>query len=555
MTGRMLDAHADERQQAVPHTEAQAFGRLLPFVTLAALLPLLLHGIAIGELFFNTDEPVHAVGGLFFADVFRDLPLAAPVQYAYKWYAQYPALGLIHWPPIFYMVEGAFFLAFGSTAVVARLSVVAFALFGLFYWFRLVQLLSDTRSAICATVLLACTPALLLFQRSVMLEMPALSLCLAATFYWLRYTRAPKATPGDVYRFALFAALALLTKQHSAYLAVFCLLSLLAEKRLALLFAPATLRALVLIILLAGPFYALALYLHGRTVVADLFQGTVEANTLTFYLEALPRQLGLPLLFLGIIGVLTSRWWTGARVRPVLVWIVACYVTFTVVGQKDARYAIYWLPAFVFFAVGALTQFRWPAPARAVANVMLLALLGYQVWTSVTYERPYIAGYEAAVRHVMRHGNPGFVLFDGELHGNFIFYFRVQDTERRGVVLRKALYVTRVLQEYGSRELLRDRADIGRMLAQYGVRYVVVDNSAPRFNSQTVLRQVLNDPPFVLAGVYPVESNVARYRQRTLFVYEHPSPPAPTVTDLRLPMLTLPSDINVPVSELGLGTR
>src|SRR4030095_1402817 len=33
MTGRMLDAHADKRQQAVPHTEAQAFGRLLPFTS------------------------------------------------------------------------------------------------------------------------------------------------------------------------------------------------------------------------------------------------------------------------------------------------------------------------------------------------------------------------------------------------------------------------------------------------------------------------------------------------------------------------------------------
>jgi hypothetical protein len=150
----------------------------------------------------------------------------------------------------------------------------------------------------------------------------------------------------------------------------------------------------------------------------------------------------------------------------------------------------------------------------------------------------------------MADGKPGFVVFDGELHGNFIFYFRIHDPQRQGAVLRKALYVTRVMQEYGSQELLRERSEIERMLAAYGVRFVVVDNSEPRFASQKVLREILREPPFTLVGTYPIESNLARFRERTLLLYEHPSPPAPTVTDLRLPMMTLPNDINVPLSEL-----
>jgi hypothetical protein len=47
------------------------------------------------------DEAQHAVIDLFIADALRDLPIRHPVQYAYRYYAQYPALAILHWPPLF----------------------------------------------------------------------------------------------------------------------------------------------------------------------------------------------------------------------------------------------------------------------------------------------------------------------------------------------------------------------------------------------------------------------------------------------------------------------
>jgi len=106
---------------------------LVLVAVLLAVLPVLLHGITHGEFFENTDEPAHAVGGLFMADVVRDWPITHPMQYAYRWYAHYPALGLVHWPPFFYLVEAIFFMVLGPSALAARLAVVPFALLGLYF--------------------------------------------------------------------------------------------------------------------------------------------------------------------------------------------------------------------------------------------------------------------------------------------------------------------------------------------------------------------------------------------------------------------------------------
>jgi hypothetical protein len=235
-----------------------------------------------------------------------------------------------------------------------------------------------------------------------------------------------------------------------------------------------------------------------------------------------------------------------------MLWIVVAYGVFTIFAQKETRYVLYWLPAFTFFAAAPWARVYAGAALQWLTAAVLLAAVGYQSVWAWTRERPYITGYEAVVQRIMADGSPGFVLFDGELHGNFIFYFRIHDPSRRGVVLRKALYVTRVLQEYGSRELVRERADIERLLTEFGVRYVVVDNSELRFASQRILRDVLDDSAFRLVGTFPIDSSMPRWRARQLLLYEHPEPPPRTATDLYLPMMTLRDDIRLTVNDLQL---
>lgn len=78
-------------------------------LVLALSSVLIVRRIRVGEFSYNVDETQHAVTGLFVADFLRDHPLRHPMQYTYEYYAQYPALsGVLHWPPLFYLVEGLF---------------------------------------------------------------------------------------------------------------------------------------------------------------------------------------------------------------------------------------------------------------------------------------------------------------------------------------------------------------------------------------------------------------------------------------------------------------
>src|ERR1039458_6336765 len=59
---------------------------------------IIVRGIKTGEFSYNVDEAQHAVTGLYAAGLLHDHP-AHPVDYTYKFYAQYPAVSVIHWPP------------------------------------------------------------------------------------------------------------------------------------------------------------------------------------------------------------------------------------------------------------------------------------------------------------------------------------------------------------------------------------------------------------------------------------------------------------------------
>src|SRR5439155_24445118 len=102
-----------------PTLHSGTWGKQATILLLGVLLvtsATIVRGIHVGEFSYNVDETQHAMTGVFVADLVRDHPVSHPVEYTYRYYAQYPALsGVIHWPPLFYCFEGLFFLALGPT--------------------------------------------------------------------------------------------------------------------------------------------------------------------------------------------------------------------------------------------------------------------------------------------------------------------------------------------------------------------------------------------------------------------------------------------------------
>jgi len=527
-------------------------GALLVAVLLLVVV-IATHGIGKGELHYNTDETQHAFTGVFFMDFFSDRPFAHPMQYVYEYYAKYPALSLSYWPPLFHIVEGVVFLLLGPSVVTARLTVLLFVLLGCVFWYLLVKELAGMWTAALSCVLLFLLPSLLLFEKVVMLEAPTLALCIAASYFWIRYLR--EGSPRLAYAFSLLAGLSLDTKQNSIYLALFCLLTVMALRKWQIFRRAHLWGALGITVLVVAPVYVLMVISQWRTIIL-LFSGSFSRTDdasywVLYYLRDIPAQVGWPLLFLSILGAVLSRLWTDRQTTLIFaMWVLSVYVSFTVIGHKESRYILYWLPPLAFFAAGLLTAncsraFRY---LRAAAVALILA---FWIWSAWKLHTPYIAGYEPIARRLTSMPGPGVILFDGDLAGNFIFYMRTLDPARRFVILRKGLYVTLIDKRIGSRELIHTREGLDELIHRDGIRYVVVtQNSRIDFPVQRTLREYLATPKFRLMESDPVISNAPEYQGYRIELYEYVDALPRTEQYLHLSMMTIDHDIVVPFKDI-----
>ena len=532
-----------------------AAGRWLLLLAAIVLVCIIIaRDIHTGEFDYNVDEAQHAVTGLFVADALHDLPIRHPVQYAYRYYAQYPAVAILHWPPLFYLFEGLSFMLFGPSVVSARLTVIFFAVVLLYQWFLLVEELQDSYTAFVCAVVLGLLPTMLVFEKTIMLEIPSLALGVAVIRHWIRYLQEGRRS--SLFWFGFWLVAALLCKQTSVYLLVFCLLTVLVTKKWDRVFRRDMLWVAVLVTVLAGPFLVLMLLLQGNAVANDLSSHRMNGiERLTYYARTLPATFSPALLALAVLGLLLARRWnTRGQATMMVCWIVAGYVTFSFFGQRESRFAIYWFPPLVYFAVGLLTEFfqkprlRWAM--RGVA-ALLVAIVALPAWSQ---QRPYISGYKDIASQLVNQYHAGIVLFDGRVPGNFVFYMRALDPKRHFVVLRKSLYADDIRPGQNSEELLHSREDLEDAFRRDGIRFVVVSENAPlRFGVQRILREQLQSDQFQLLGRFPISSNEASWKGESLLLYENKQWTPPADKLLRIRMLTLPYDIVVPIDDFDLG--
>jgi Dolichyl-phosphate-mannose-protein mannosyltransferase len=505
----------------------------------------------LGQL--TEDEAHHAVTGLYFADLITDLPIAHPIDYTYRYYARYPALGVMHWPPFFHICEGVVFLIGGRSPATARFTVLMFTLLGLSYWFLLVRELLDPWAAAFSGLALAFLPFVATYEQAVMLEIPSLALCIAATYYWAHFLQSH--TRAAAVGFVTFAALALLTKQQSVYLLPFCGLTLLSDRRSSSLLNRKGFTFAMLFLLFVAVSYLLLLGPDLATIKQEVIPGhAYRFSYLLFGVGLLPAQLGWPMVILSAIGVVTCYWWSSPRnSRLMLLWILACYLTFSFLNSREDRYFLNWIPPLIYFA-------SWPlaiAPSRAGWRVGATLLVGGALvcsWVGNAQHYPYVSGYAPMARQVVQGGTNGeIILFDGNGKGNFIFNMRVLDPHRNFVVLTKGMYATRIIKQLGAVEIVHDTEGLQRLIAAYGIRHIVVtDQTDFMFPIQRTLRDFLKSPRFRLVATIPVVTDSRNPLVHNLRLYENQEVSRPEATSLRLTMLTLSHDIDVPLRELGI---
>ena len=235
------------------------------FAVLAIAAACIAHRISLGEFHLNFDESLHAMSGYFFLDFARDLPLSHPVRYAQLYYAHYPALsGLIHWPPFFYLCEALSFGVFGPSVESARFTVLCFSLLGIFFWFGLVKKFLGQWPAAFSVLMGSLVPSMLLYEKSVMLEVPALAISSAVIYYWVRYCQDERVR--DLYIVAVFMALSLSSSTRRFALCRFACLRCSRLRKWRLVLRWHTLFAMALVACAIGYYYYLLFTLHWASI-------------------------------------------------------------------------------------------------------------------------------------------------------------------------------------------------------------------------------------------------------------------------------------------------
>jgi hypothetical protein len=504
--------------------------------------------------------------GVFFRDLFVDLPLTDPYGYIINYFGQYPALSLGYRPPFFPFVEGVFNLLFGVEMWSSRLALFSFALAGLAAFYLLMRRSFDWQTAGVATLFLATNPFVAQFGWYTMAEIPVLSMALVTTFFFHRFLTDGKTL--DLALTAVALVLALYTKQTAMVLALWMVLYVIGALRL--LEQTKQLRVWITIglaLLAVLPLVAVTLWMSDQHMAQSVGTGqaaTVEAKLQTDRLIALPQQLyevhlSLPVLALSLLGML---WGAIRRDRRLWFWItlvVAIYLLFTYIANQNNRYPIFWIPAFCALAAMPL-GFAQPGSRLRTAMIVLAVLIGaYQSWLAFERDPKFATGYDAAAAYVLAHSESPTVFFDGYNNGYFTYFMRAQDPERSMWVLRGDKLLTST--SIGGRNMLEvhidDQAGMDAMLDRFGPQFIVVENrNTIGLPAHDILREHLKtSEDYRLHKTIPVETGEPSTREPlkdlTLLIYEHVGRPQPSggILELRLPVVG--QTLQIPLRDLG----
>lgn len=475
-----------------------------------------------GTVSLQGDMPRYLMNGAYFYDFIRDLPLRHPLEYTYRYYAQYPALSLGHHPLLLGVAEVPFYAVLGVSVFSGRVTIAFFLTVGLIAWYALVARLYDRAVAFFAAALLVTTPFIVGLSRVVLSEIPSLSLVLIAAYYFHRYCEVPRAR--HAYAFALAAALSIYGKHIAVFVFPAFALYLVVRNGVKALFARELILATLMAIVLASPLVPITLEFSRANVAWVKNAGgmsRLELANLLFYIQTLWRHhLTLPVLILSVLSVVLSIYQRDKRAVFAVLWIVLFYLQLTYTGAHEPRYAVYWIPPFCLLAAASYSLAPLRLGKTAAATLTLIAV--YQFITAFRIEPVFADGYEEAAQYVVQHRKGETVLFSGSVDsGYFVFFVRKHDASRGMVVLRadKTL-VTSSLSRIIATQLTTPE-QIYALLRDVGTAYVVLEDTPYDSAPLELLRQELKSEHFVLRKRIPFRSNSEKLQDLDLVVYEY----------------------------------
>jgi 4-amino-4-deoxy-L-arabinose transferase-like glycosyltransferase len=163
------------------------------------------------------DESAHFVTSVMVGEFLR-APVERPMAFASRYYAQYPKLGIGHWPPLGYAMQGASVLVFGSSRGAVLTSLLVFAVVSAWVVYELSRHEEGRLVAAAAAAAWLVNAHVQQSYEQTMMDMPAAALCLLAVLAFRVYVNRPGVATGLL--FGTLACGALLVKQQAVVLAL-----------------------------------------------------------------------------------------------------------------------------------------------------------------------------------------------------------------------------------------------------------------------------------------------------------------------------------------------
>jgi hypothetical protein len=477
--------------------------------------------------FWWSDAPRHALNGAFVKDLAAALP-RDPRGFAMDYYLKYPALTILFYPPLLYVVSAPFYALLGVSHTTAQFVVMLFYFALAAGSYALARLWLPTGLALALAVTLCFVPEIALWGRQVMLEIPAFALLIWGLYFALSYRLSDR--PAFLYGAGACLVLALYAKLSTVFVLPVILILLVQMKGVALLrdkhaWIVAALCAIGLV-----PLIGITLMFGQGNVqsVVGIDDAVTSRTTLSgwlWYLARLPEQLGWPLLALGFagLGAVAAKRRSLPHLGFLALWFVAGYLFFSAIDLKEARHSVFILWPLVLLAY-VLLQVTLPARAALFAGIAVT--IATVAMTLALYPVPRVGGYAEAAEFIAKHAPANAtVVFSGKRDGAFVFDIRALPNRRDIDVIRadKLLLRVSIRRELGVEEKSATPEEIAKMMDDYGVSYIVAQSDfwtdlKTMANLQTALRSDRFEEVARIAtnANVPVEDRELRiYRNKT----------------------------------------
>ena len=489
------------------------------------------------ELARSPDEGAHFTSGVLVFDYLRSGFERAPLDFALDFYQRYPKVAIGHFPPLFYVLQGVWYLGFGAHPWALILLVGAITAATACLLFQLVASRHGFAIGLITTALLVLNPLVRTWTLLANSDMLLVLLSFIAIRAVSRFLSGGSVR--DFAAFALWTVLAVATKWNGLALLLVPPIAVVLAREFTLL---RNRRAWIAFAALAGSLVLCAVlavalgvtgFGSGYSSVTRLADIALHPFDRLFVLGQALQLVSPLLLVFAVVGAVIlfgkEERDRDARIAAAVTvaWIVAVLV-FHVVSPVtgDARYLLPCVvAAHLLFADGG-SRLRgwlgsWTVPALVTSAAVIIVSTG-------AFELPLRTGYGAAARSLpTRTDGPTVVLIASDAigEGAFVAMRLDHDTGRDSFVVRGYNTLAEDTWQGDSYRLrLTSEADIRAYLQRVPVQFVVVDmkpGSAPPPHIQ-LLHEALRSAPsnFIVQETFPLHVDERTFPD-ALIVYKN----------------------------------